>query len=208
MDIISGLLSDEDVQYMSDSLILAYGDILDDVLASMFKSYLENQNAEPQVRERIKNLIGDHIRMRTFHEEVIKNGTRDIVSSLSLETLAYTQCDYDLIINTMNWINENRQYMRQTIDPRSRESFETLKSEASKYDKAVASNGYTVVYPNMLGRIQANKNLFYSPNEKQKGTRIGNVIRKVQESKIALQGAQYLKYCAEHNITGWRVSEF
>ena len=187
MDIISGLLSDEDVQYMPDSLILAYGDILDDVLASMFKSYLENQNAKPQVRERIQSLIGDHIRMRT---------------------LAYTPCDYDLIINTMNWINENRQYMRQTIDPRSRESFETLKSEASKYDKAIAANGYTVVYPNMSGRIQANKNLFYSPNEKQKGTRIGNVIRRVQESKIALQGAQYLKYCAEHNITGWRVSEF
>ena len=195
MDIIPGLISDQDIKYMPDELLIALSKVFDDILASKFKEYMTSENADKSVVERLETLIGDSIKSHTFHEQVIENGTKDIIMNLSIETLAYQNLDYDLLLKTLEWAKENRQYMRATIDPRSRVNYEQLEGCAARYDRSVAANNYPVVYDNMQARIKANKKLFYSPNEKQKGTRIGTVIRKAQDCDLAILGLQYLKYC-------------
>lgn len=208
MDIIPCLISDADIQYMPDSLLIALSKVFDDILASKFKTYMSDPKADQAVVDRIETLIGDSIRSQTFHETVINNGTRDIIANLAIETLAYAKQDYGLLIETLQWAKDNRRFMRATIDPRSSSSYQTLEREACAYDKLVFSNNYPVVYDNLCERIKANKKLFYSPNEKQKGTRITAVMRKAQECDIALLGAQYLQYCDTNSVSGWRVSEF
>lgn len=208
MDIIPSLIAEQDIQYMPDSLLLAFSRVFDDILASKFNAYISNPQADKSVVGRIVSVIGDSIKSHTFHETVIANGTKDIVSNLSLETLAYAHQDYGLLINTLQWAKENRPYMRATVNPRSRVNYEALEREARGYDNLVMNNQYPVIYDNMYERIKANKKLFYSPNEKEKGTRINVVIRKSQDCDIALLGAKYLQYCKENNLVGWRVSEF
>ena len=208
MDIIPGLISEDDVKYMPDSLLEAFSLVFDDILARRFKAYIENPAADKSTVNRIVSVIGDSIQSHTFHEVVIANGTKDIISNLPLEMLAYEPRDYDLLERTLVWTKENRKFMQATIDPRTRTNYMILEKEATAYDRLCYQNGYPVVYDHMCDRIKANKKLFYSPTEKQKGTRISAVIRRVQDCDIAYLGVQYLKYCQQHEITGWRASEF
>ena len=208
MDIIPSLISDADIMYMPDSLLIAFSKVFDDILAGKFAEYMKHPDSNPVVVGRLETIIGDSIKSHTFHNEVINSGARDIIMNISVETLAYKPMDYSLLLNTLTWAKKHRPYMRATIDPRSRSNYQSLEKEAGLFDAKATLEGYPLVYPHLCERSKANKKLFYSPNEKSKGTRIGALVRKAQDCDIALLGVQYVQYCNENNVSGWRASEF
>lgn len=208
MNIIEGFLAEEDVSTMSDALILSFGKMCNDILAEMFRKYIESDEADPTVKKRINDLIGDIVYKNTFHYDVINKGVRDIILGINLETLPKTETDYNLLLETFDYVEENKDKMLSTIDPRSRTNYKEFVDNAKEWDDTCIRKGITPVYPNLSRRIAANKRVFYSPNEKPISTRLHGVLKKTKECVIAKQGILYMKYCEENNIQGWRRREF
>lgn len=208
MNIIEGFLAEEDVSTMSDALILSFGKMCNDILAEMFRKYIESDEADPTVKKRINDLIGDIVYKNTFHYDVINKGVRDIILGINLETLPKTETDYNLLLETFDYVEENKGKMLSTIDPRSRTNYKEFVDNAKEWDDTCIRKGITPVYPNLSRRIAANKRVFYSPNEKPISTRLHGVLKKTKECVIAKQGILYMKYCEENNIQGWRRREF
>lgn len=208
MNIIEGFLAEEDVSTMSDALILSFGKMCNDILAEMFRKYIESDEADSKVKKRINDLIGDIVYKNTFHYDVINKGVRDIILGINLETLPKTETDYNLLLETFDYVEENKGKMLSTIDPRSRTNYKEFVDNAKEWDNTCIHKGITPVYPNLSRRIAANKRVFYSPNEKPISTRLHGVLKKTKECIIAKQGILYMKYCEENNIQGWRRREF
>lgn len=206
MDIIAGMLSDVDMQYMSDSLICAFGDVLNELLAKRFKTYMTNPQANEEVVSRLNNLIGVNIKILTFSDELVNNGVRDTVIGLKLDTLAYQPCDYGFLHETLEYVLENSRYMRAVLSARSKESYDNLIAEAGKFDAESANK--ILVYPKLKQRIMANKKIFYNPHERSTVTRLGCILRRLQDCTVGLRGTEYLQYCLENNVCGYRRSEF
>lgn len=206
MDIIAGMLSDVDVKYMDDSLICAFGEVLNELLAKRFKTYVTNPQADKEVVSRLETLIGPNVKVLTFSDELVNNGIRDTVLGLKLDTLAYQPCDYKFLHETLEYVLENSKYMRAVISARSRESYEKLIAEASKFDSKNAMQA--LVYPKLKQRIMANKKIFYNPHERSSATRIGCILRRLQDCTIGLRGTEYLQYCLDNTVNGYRRSEF
>ena len=208
MDIIQNIFAEEDLQYMPDSMLEALSNLLDETLGKCFLEYLDNESADNACKERIRQCMGKGIEASTFHTLVLSSGVRDVVAGISVETLAYQNRDLDYLIETLKWVKANRTKMVSAIEPRKREDFIRFINECKSYDYNVELQHLPVKYPNVAERIQVNKKLFYQSNEKPKPTRIGLIIKRDKDCDIALKGAEYLKYCSEHSVTGYRRTEF
>lgn len=208
MDILQNIIAEEDVQYMPESLLTTFGNVLDESLGKCFLQYLQNPEADQSVVAKIKECMEDKIDAVTFHTYVLESGVRDTVGSLQLETLPYQPVNLDHIIDTMAWVRENRGRMTAFIEPRTTAKFKSLITACKKYDDMVQAYGYPVKYENLTERVQVNKKLFYRPQEKPSPTRIGLIIKRERDCDIAYKGATYLKYCSENRILGYRRTEF
>lgn len=208
MDIIPSFLSDADIEYMDDSLILALGGVCNHIISAYIKSYMDNPEADKAVAERLKSLIGSTVTKNTFYREVIDNGTRDIINSFSLEAIAEQDLDLGMIYESIQYINKNKEKIIAQVDPRTKEEYTKFLEEAEKFDKKTGSFVSALQYPYLSKRIKANKRIFYSPNESATPTRMKAIINKYSELEIADKGIQYINYCREHGVSGYIKVEF
>ena len=206
MDVIPGIFGEKEFAAMDDNTIRVLGTLLDDKVALVLKNYLDNPEADKEIVDRVSLLIGDKIAKCTFHMEVIDSGVIDLLKSLSYQSLAYGDLNYDYIIQQLEFLEENKHKLKGYIEPRESKNFaEFLKCMK---DLSTTMIGKPKDYDNLTARVKANKEFFCSAHERNRPTRIGIAISKTNEWEIELQGARYLKYCNENNITGWMRREF
>lgn len=206
MDIISGIFGEAEFRVMPDEMINCLGRLLDDKLAVRIKTYLLNPQADQEIVERIKSLIGDKIERCTFHEDVLQRGLVDLVSKLSVPTLAYTEVDLPFLETELSWLKQNKDKLKSYIEPRKRDDFQEFLYHIRELQRNMI--GKPKEYTNLVDRVMANKNSFCAANEKPRPTRIGTIVSQSQNWEIGLNGVRFLLYCQRNSIEDWLRREF
>ena len=204
IDVLKGIMGEAELLYMSDEAILNLGKLLDDQLAKRLQNYLDNPDAFDDTKNRVQSLIGDKIKMALFHEVVKERGLIEIVSRLNLDTLPYADIDIDQTVEELTWLKENKKYLKASIVPRRKEDFESFLRSVSSLN--IPDN--IPHYSNLIKRIKANSEMFYSRYERNRATRMGVLIAMSDTWEIALEGLKYLRYCRQKGLVGYLPKEF
>lgn len=206
MDVISGIFGEAEFRAMPDEMIVCLGRLLDDKLATRIKNYLTAPQADKELVGRIKTLIGDKIEKCTFHVDVLQRGSVELISKLSVPTLAYREVDLNFLDTELSWLKQNKDKLKSYIEPRKREDFQEFIYHLKELQKAMI--GKPKEYSNLLERVTANKNAFCAANEKPRPTRIGTIVSQSQNWEVGLNGVKFLIYCQNNNVEDWLRREF
>lgn len=198
MDIIQGLISEEDIMYMSDDTLISLGNLLDDNLGTIFNDYLEDPKGTGIVKDRIRKFIGEKVKRSVFHKEVLARGIVEEVNKISIEALPISSADYTTLKKSLLWLKENKQYLKSYIEPRQESDFKDFLAGIHSMSNP---NGRR----NLPALIAKNAPLFYSRYEKPRSTRIGSLVERSDNWEIILYGLHYLEYCNKLGLpsTSW-----
>lgn len=188
MDLIENIITEKNVQEMSDSCIKCLGTLVDDQLGALLIQYLESPDADPATRERVDKLIGDQIRASVFHFKVLDMKLPDLVRGFSLDTLSSSPELWDTYIESFTWLAENMSHLRSTIPKRESVNFKQFISSLPK-DRELHQ------------LIRANQSLFYVPYEKERYTRISVIVSRAKDIKMAIDACRYLQYTSAKHLS-------
>lgn len=200
MDIFPKLLGEAEFRNFTESDYAALAAVLDDVTANYICQYRDNPDADQTIVKDINQYLGEILRSLTFHLELKNSGVIELVQSLAPESLPYSQDNLDELIERLSYLEKNQNNIRATIPHRT-------SSDCAKFGSAIfgvvsrmLQQGITPTYPDIPRRFEANKFLFYQSGEKDHSTGVGILNSKKRQWVLALNGARWLKYCAENNI--------
>lgn len=200
MDIFPNLLGETEFKNFTESEYAALAEVLDDVTANYIVKYKTDPAADATIVSDINKYLGEKLHAMTFHLELKENGILDLVNSLSPESLAISQVDLDELIERLSYLEQNQDSIRSTLPGRSSQDCAVFESAVRRTIDRIKAAGGTPTYPDIPKRIAANRFLFYTPGEKEHYTGVGILNSRKRQWTLTLNGARWLKYCADHNV--------
>lgn len=201
MDILPKILGEKEFKHFTKSDYAALSSVLDDVTARYLQDYCANPNADKEVVTAIEENLSGSITSLTFHLELKKRGLIDLVQGLAPESLVYADVNLDELIEKLSYLEEHQGDIKSTIPGRCKDDFRRFEAAVSGVISRIYASGSTPTYPDIMERLSANKFLFYQTGEKEHTTGVGILNSKKRQWTLALNGAKWLKYCNERNLT-------
>ena len=195
MDPIKGVLDEAFFKAASPECMEALSRLVDDALALRFINYLNSTTLDNPVAKIINNYLGPAIKSATFHLHLIERGSPKIVEKIELETISNMRFDQRAVIEELEFLEQNIQFVRSYIEPRKK----------SDYDAFLAS-----LPPGYKTRVSANRVMFYQPHARARATGVGIIIRRRDAWSIALKGLKFREYFARagYAMDGYMLKEF
>lgn len=195
MDPIKDVLDERFFTVASPECLSALSKLVDDALALRFQKYLESTTVDNPTAVTINKYLGAAIKAATFHLQLIERGSSTVVEKLELETIASMRFDQKSVIDELEFIQANIQYVRSYIEPRKKVDYEEFVS--------LLPTGYRA-------KVQANRVMFYQPRARARATGVGIIIRKKDIWTIALKGLKFRMMFARagYAMDGYMLKEF
>jgi hypothetical protein len=148
MDVLNGMITEEDMRHYAQDKINALNPLIDDVLAKMLKDYMHNENADKTLVAIMQDVFGNKI------DKLIYSMNPDFKEQLEdLNTLSICNItDPDKVLQILQY---DSNLITPVIQPR-------LKSDFDDFVSLFTSPASV--------RIMKNKLLFFTPHAKQKQT--------------------------------------
>lgn len=201
MDVFPGLIGEKEFSYFTPGDYLALRGVLNDVLAKDLSDYMSNPAANQAVVMEMQKNIGSAIESLTMHFTMSENGTFDLVRSLVPETLPTSnEVDVDELIAKLTFLEQNAPKLMTSIPGRKRIDYDTFLGMLHRVCHRMEEAGEDTTYPDIVGRVEANSFVFYSPNEKPHQTGSQIISLRKRQWQTTLRGAQYMKRCNEEGI--------
>ena len=200
MDIIPNILGEIEFLYLDAD---GYGDlrnVLNTTIAKYIKRYIDNPNADETVANKVRAMLGKDIVGLTMRETLQEKGILDLVTAISPITVLTLVEEQPDILDKLEYLEENSQNMRVTIKPAKSDDYAHFRSDVARTIDAIKRDGKQPTYPDIIKRLDANKQAFYHPNGKAQGTGIGIINAKHQQWTMCLKGLRFKKYCDEKNL--------
>ena len=201
MDVFPDLIGENEFAFFDENTYKALSGVMDDLIASYLKDYCANSNARPEIVKSIRDNLGETIDKMTFHLVLHDRGIPDLVTHISPESILDMNVDRDTIYNDLKFLEDNIDNLIPNIAGRSKTDWETFRDELVRAMTRMSSAGVSPTYPDILGRVDANKFIFYVPNAKGHSTRTGVINSKRRQWTMCLRGIEYDRYCTEHNLS-------
>lgn len=199
IEIIPGVLYDSDFRFFDEQTYSAMYYVLDDVLCNHLATYTENPNADAAIVENINKYYGKIIQSYQLPRKLKEMGILDLVYNLTPQSLLNLDIDIDNVIEKIGYLYDKSKDIVVTYGVRKREHYDNLcaaltavarrKRDAGCYDN-----------PEMLKAVTDNSFLFYTAHERLRSTGLSAINDRRRSWLVSLRGAQFLKYCNEHNI--------
>lgn len=195
MDPINGVLDEAFFKIASPECLAALSKLVDDALALRFVAYLNNPAADNQVVAIINSHLGQAIKVSTFHLKLLERGTAKVVEKIELETIADMRFDQRAVIEELEFLEQNIQYVRSYLEPRRKVDYDVFVS--------LLPAGYKT-------KVANNRVMFYQPHAKTRSTGVGIINKKRDVWTIALKGLKYREYIAKagYALDSYMVKEF
>lgn len=191
---IEGVLDEKFFLSASEKCLDALARLIDDAIASRFQAYINAPEADQQVVSIIKEHFEQVLKTATFHFTLLERGSPAIVAKIELEAVAEMRTDQQALIEELEFLEENYQYIRAYIKPREKRDYERFTASLPR--------GY-------ISRVEANKVMFYQPRAKQRPTGVGIIIRKHDIWELALKGLKFRRYFLQAGyMEGYMMREF
>lgn len=200
MDILPNILGENEFMFFDEADYICFSGVLDDSLAKLITSYMNNPEAKPEIVAAIKDNLGPVLESLTFHFTLSEMGILDLISHLSPQTLISSNADFDTIKEKLTFLETNVDKLRVNIQARPKSAYESFTSMLARVLAKQKAAGVEPTYPDILSRVQGNKFAFYVPNAKGHPTGTAIVNAKRIPWTICLRGLEYKEYCDNNNI--------
>jgi hypothetical protein len=224
IELFPNIFAEGEILCMDDDFIDSLGRLLDDKISIRIvqfferfeKSGIRDREEDPIAKaitgkvDRMREMLGERILKNTFHLEVISRKVLEFVSQLNIDTALIVIENRKEAIETLTWLLANREYWSGYIAVRQKADFEDFAERCQNLVFATRSldqnlrsagmpNGIRH-YENLMIRIKANKEFFYSPNEKKRPTRMTSLMNIVHVIQMVLHGLTYQELCSKMEI--------
>lgn len=203
MDVINGLLSESEFRLFSAEDYQALQNLLDDSLASQILAYVSGTGQDPFVLDNIKCFLLPIVESLTFPAKLHEEGYVEMVAKLSPQVLVSTVQDPEYLKDVhkkLRFLEANYDKVTSRTPTRTRSDYtEFITRMGTLVSKAFVQN-VELTYPDLVQRIEANRFVFYSPQDKGHSTLLGNITRKHRECTLCLRGLDYKEYCDSKGI--------
>jgi hypothetical protein len=219
------IFSDGEILCMDDEFIEILRRLLDDKVSDrllQFFDRFDKSGISGQARtdpvafalcrkvEKLKEALMPTIRQNTFHLEVKQKQIFDFVSRLNIDTALSVIENRQEAIDILDWLLRNRKYWTASIPVRQKQDYEDfvrkcrdLPFAARSMDLSMREHGFVQgvhYYDNLMERLKANKEFFYSPNESKRSTGMAQIMNIVHTLETILQGLRYQELCNQRKI--------
>lgn len=201
MDVLPNLIEESIFANFTSKDFEAVAGVMNDAIAKDLDNYTKNPDADPMVVDKIKMFLGNIIENFTMHFILQEKGTIELVQGLMPTNLASSGVDLDKLIEQLKYLEDNAGRLMSKMPARSKEDFDRFRDALSKTICRMNAAGTPPTRSDTLKRIDANRFVFFVPNAKPSYTGCGVIMSKRNNWMISLRGAEYLKYCQEHNIS-------
>lgn len=200
MDIIPGVLGEAEFSLFTEATYGAFYKVMNFAIAKYLKRYLNEPDADAKIKADIQKYLGDVIVGMTMHDEMIQMGIPELVTTLSPATLLSVAATNPDIKDKLEYLYDNYNKLRVTIQPTTKEDFENFEAEIDTLLMCMQASGVATTYPNMAERFKANRFIFYKPNGKVMNTGVGILNSKHSQWMICLKGLRFKEYCDAKDI--------
>ena len=200
MDIFPELIGEKEFEYFNAATYTALSEILNDTLAKYLKDYITNPAANVEIVSDIQKYLGEQVESLTFHYVLQDRGIIDLVGHLTPETLIKSDVNREEIKNQLLFLESNINKLRTVIPARTKKAYEAFMSCLSGTLETMRSEGIQPTYPNIIKRIESNKFVFYTPNDKGHTTGSNIINSRRKQWIMCLRGLQYTEYCDANGI--------
>lgn len=201
MDVFPELLGEKEFKYFTDKDYEALDGVLDDTLAEMLQTYLDNDSSDAVVKEGITTHLGSSIRKLTMHLVIQRMGIPELVGSIFPDQFLSSGLDLDEVISQLTFLEQNYNDILTAIPSRSKDAYLHFIDSIVNVVTRIETKGDRPTYPDIIKRVQANSFLFYTPNERPHATRVGVIYSKRKQWTLALNGAKFTKRCIADGVS-------
>lgn len=198
MDIVKGLLSETEFRLFKAEDYYALECLLDDSLANQLLTYINSTGQDPFVLDNIKCFLLPTIESLTFPLKLHSEGYVEMISKLSPQVVVSTTQDPEYLKKLhgqLRFLEANFDKITARTPARTRSDYDNFLRRMTNLVGRAMSEGIELTYPNLVQRIEANKFVFYSPQDKGHSTMLGNITRRRREWILCLRGLDYKEYC-------------
>lgn len=196
MDVITGIITEEEAKSLSEKAWSALVPLATDAVANMLQNYISDESSDREVVEKIKATFEGILNDESMYVELKSLGIPDLLRQMNFEEISEKQGQYVVdLIEKLELLEKYEPNIKATIEPRKPKDFNNFLS-------TISSN------PVLKEKVRVNKIFFCSPREKVRYTGLGIAITRADTWKIALQGLRYIQYCEKHAITEIYRREF
>lgn len=198
MDVINGILSESEFRLFSSEDYAALQNLLDDSLSDQILSYINKEGQDAFVLDNIKCFLLPTIEALTFPLKLHAEGYVEMVSKLSPQVLVSTVQDPEYLKDVhkkLRYLEANYDKVTSRTPTRTRAEYDTFKFRMEVLVTRAMVQNIELKYPDVVQRIEANRFVFYSPQDKGHSTMLGHITRRHREWTLCLRGLDFKEYC-------------
>lgn len=200
MFIFPDMLGEAEFKEFTASDYIALSKVLDDVLCNYLKSYCSNPEADPYIVDCIQNFLGSTVESMTLHYVLKERNIIDLVQHLSPVNLLDVQEDFPRILEDLRFLDANADKLILHISGRTKEAWDNFYTSMAAVISRMEAKGIPTSVPNLLKILEANRFVFYKPNDKGHSTYTDVVFKNRRQWTMCLRGIEYIQYCNDNNI--------
>lgn len=202
MDVIPGILAEEEVLDMPSDALAALAKLFSASINSYILEYEKNQLANPEVKEKLSTCIGESLDRNTFHIQVADSKVRELINQNNLRELPMlvynSEVDLDMLIEQLTWLDNNEGKLQATLPKRTKDDFDVAVKLVSDFQ---ADSGKRHLH-NLPALLVAHKStLFCPPKKAEQSTGMRSLITGKNRWRMQLKAALYLKKCRDAGIS-------
>lgn len=224
IELFKNIFSEGEILCMDDEFLELLRRLLDDKMSVRFLQFLERfeqseipkQANDPIARTlvlrvaKMKEVLLPTAKQNTFHLEVTERNIFEFIGRLHIDTALLVITDRKGTIETLEWLLGNRNNWLGYIPIRQKEDYEMFFQKCYEMEYATRSTqmdlenlgiGVSIErYDNLTERIKANKEFFFSNNERKRSTRMTNIMSMADTLEVILHGLKYQELCNQREI--------
>lgn len=202
IDIIPGILSENEFLYFTPRDYFILGDVLDNYLAKCLEDYINTSGANDKIVSEIKLHLNDKIEALTLPDKLKDNGIYELLKSLVPSNLtSLTNEELSALHDKLEYLNEVAYKVTESLPPRSKEAWESFLYMLKGVAARISTSGSKPKYYDFVELVVDNKILFYNPRAKYVDTGSSIISKRKVTWLQAWAGSKYLLECNARGIS-------
>lgn len=208
MYVLPGILREEVVEYFDEDGFDAFRNVLDDILSSYVRQYMENPEANQSVVRLLQDKVGKTVKSLTLQKDCEERGILELVRGLTPASLS-AGIDLQDIIDKLSYLEDNFDYITTYIPVRTSSDYsafyQAVKMAGRRYLQYCENAGedtglLSIAIQKELNCMSANSFIFASAHEKTRSTNLSVLVSRKRMWVMSLRGAEFQIECAKRNI--------
>lgn len=202
MTILEDFLDESEALDMPNETLVAFVKTFGEDLYQALAEYMKSPDANPEVRSKLQDSVGDIVVRNTFHNQVADKGLKATIYNCRLKVLpdmVYGQrIDVATLIEDLKWLDSNTGNLFATLPVRTKDMYDDAFSRIVEYEENPEYAHVNKISENMTKW----KNILFLPKKKNaKSTGMRSISMNKNRWRMQLRAAEYLRYCVEHGVS-------